>query len=143
MDPNKVYQGAIEFEAGLKDETDEANTNQVALWSNEPAQETRMVAYQWGGKGKGKGQEHGKGADYGKGKGAGAMGSMLSVHTRGGKGKGERGACGKTLETARSPVDTAGSGDTSVITAPWAGQRTPTTTPTGSARPRPPTPSGT
>lgn len=86
MDPNKVYQGAIEFEAGLKDETDEANTNQVALWSNEPAQETRMTAYQWGGKGKGKGQEQGKGTDYGKGKGAG------------GKGKGERGACGNCSE---------------------------------------------
>jgi hypothetical protein len=76
MDPTKVYQGAIEFEAGLKDETDEANTNSVALWSQEPLETQMPEHWGWGGKGKGKGK--GKGFGKGKGKGAGA----------GGKGKG-------------------------------------------------------
>ena len=70
IEPKKVYQGAIEFEAGMKKEMDEAKTDNVALWSHEPAQENQMVVYQPGGKGQGKGAYGGKGKGYGgKGKG--------------------------------------------------------------------------
>jgi hypothetical protein len=74
MQPNKVYQGAIEFEQSSKNGDDEAKTNGVALWTAQEGGAEYPPGLGGYGKGHGKGKGHGGKGHQGKGKGKGGKG---------------------------------------------------------------------